>query len=274
MTEEKKTEPLIKEETKEEVYHIPERGSEGSFTGRTIVYRPGELGERWRLMKKAAETDQEKLDIADTELRSLKREQVFFNKDRGAFTDGFGNVYHGKEVNDKNNLVRAKAVVILNENKIKIPNYVNKFMWSKSRDWKEDPIDETQIDWATGLTPDEIERQEQKKQKAKKALAQIKKINAPTKTEVKSDDEIYPLSRAEQIRSYVESLPQPSVEEIIRNRAAIRTRYSGIGSLNFKEPEFEIESPKSTGLNYLSGFSDEVENSERRKKEKEEENDR
>ena len=112
------------------------------------------------------------------------------------------------------------------------------------------------------------------KQKAKKALAQIKKINAPTKTEVKSDDEIYPLSRAEQIRSYVESLPQPSVEEIIRNRAAIRTRYSGIGSLNFKEPEFEIESPKSTGLNYLSGFSDEVENSERRKKEKEEENDR
>jgi len=180
----------------------------------------------------------------------------------------------GKFVNDKNNLVRAKAVVILNENKIKIPNYVNKFMWSKSRDWKEDPIDETQIDWATGLNPDEIERQEQKKQKAKKALAQIKKINAPTKTEVKSDDEIYPLSRAEQIRSYVESLPQPSVEEIIRNRAAIRTRYSGIGSLNFKEPEFEIERPKSTGLNYLSGFSDEVENSERRKKEKEEENDR
>jgi hypothetical protein len=274
MTEEKKTEPFIKEETKEEVYHIPERGSEGSLTGRTVVYKPGELGERWRLMKKAAETDQEKLDIADTELRSLKREQVFFNKDRGAFTDGFGNVYHGKEVNDKNNLVRAKAVVILNENKIKIPNYVNKFMWSKSRDWKEDPIDETQIDWATGLNPDEIERQEQKKQKAKKALAQIKKINAPTKTEVKSDDEIYPLSRAEQIRSYVESLPQPSVEEIIRNRAAIRTRYSGIGSLNFKEPEFEIESPKSTGLNYLSGFSDEVENSERRKKEKEEENDR
>jgi hypothetical protein len=31
------------------------------------------------------------------------------------------------------------------------------------------------IDWATGLTPDEIERQEKKKQKAKNALAQIKK---------------------------------------------------------------------------------------------------
>jgi hypothetical protein len=256
MTEEKKVELPIKEEAKDEVYHIPEIGSEGSLTGRTIVYKRGELGERWRLMKKAAETDQERLDIADTELRSLKREQVFFNKDKGAFTDDFGNIYHGKEVNDKNNLVRAKAVVILNENKIKTPNYINKFMWSKSRDWREEPIDETKIDWATGLTPDENERQEQKKQKAKNALAQIIKIEAVKKTEVKSDDEIYPLSRSEEIKRYVESLPQPSVEQIIKNRAAIRTRYSGIGSLNFKESEFQIEQPKSTGLNYLRGLDD------------------
>ena len=256
MTKEKKVELPIKEEAKEEIYYIPEKGSEGTLTGRTIIYKPGELGERWRLMKKAAETDQERLDIADTELRSLKREQVFFNKDKGAFTDDFGNIYHGKEVNDKNNLVRAKAVVILNENKIKTPNYVNKFMWSKSRDWKEEPIDETKIDWATGLTPDEIERQEQKKQKAKNALAQIKKTEAIKKTEVKSDDEIYPLSRSEEIKRYIEALPQPSVEQIIKNRAAIRTRYSGIGSLNFKESEFQIEQTKSTGLNYLRGFDD------------------
>ena len=256
MTEEKKVELPIKEEAKDEVYHIPEIGSEGSLTGRTIVYKRGELGERWRLMKRAAETDQERLDIADTELRSLKREQVFFNKDKGAFTDDFGNIYHGKEVNDKNNLVRAKAVVILNENKIKTPNYVNKFMWSKSRDWKQDPINETQVDWATGLTPDENEKQEEKKQKAKKALAQIKKLEAPIRNEVKSNEKIYPISRSEQIKSYVESLPQPSVEQIIKNRAAIRTRYSGIGSLNFRESEFQIDRPKSTGLNYLRGLDD------------------
>jgi hypothetical protein len=256
MTEEKKVELPIKEDAKDEVYHIPEIGSEGSLTGRTIVYKRGELGERWRLMKKAAETDQERLDIADTELRSLKREQVFFNKDKGAFTDDFGNIYHGKEVNDKNNLVRAKAVVILNENKIKTPNYVNKFMWSKSRDWKQDPINETQVDWATGLTPDENEKQEEKKQKAKKALAQIKKLEAPIRNEVKSNEKIYPISRSEQIKSYVESLPQPSVEQIIKNRAAIRTRYSGIGSLNFRESEFQIDRPKSTGLNYLRGLDD------------------
>jgi len=256
MTEEKKVELPIKEDAKDEVYHIPEIGSEGSLTGRTIVYKRGELGERWRLMKKAAETDQERLDIADTELRSLKREQVFFNKDKGAFTDDFGNIYHGKEVNDKNNLVRAKAVVILNENKIKTPNYVNKFMWSKSRDWKQDPINETQVDWATGLTPDKNEKQEEKKQKAKKALAQIKKLEAPIRNEVKSNEKIYPISRSEQIKSYVESLPQPSVEQIIKNRAAIRTRYSGIGSLNFRESEFQIDRPKSTGLNYLRGLDD------------------
>ena len=256
MTEEKKVELPIKEEAKDEVYHISERGSEGSLTGRTIVYKRGELGERWKLMKKIADTDQERLDIADTELRSLKREQVFYNKDKGSFTDDFGNVYHGQEINDKNNLIRAKAVVILNENKIKIPHYVNKFMWSKNREWKQDPINETQVDWATGMTQDEIDKKEEKKQKAKKALAQIKKLEVPTKTEVKSDQEIYPISRSDQIRSYVDSLPQPSVEQIIKNRAAIRTRYSGIGSLNFKESEFQIEQPKSTGLNYLRGLDD------------------
>ena len=256
MTEEKKVELPTEEEAKDEVYHIPEIGSEGSLTGRTIVYKRGELGERWKLMKKAADTDEERLDIADTELRSLKREQVFYNKDKGSFTDDFGNVYHGQEINDKNNLIRAKAVVILNENKIKIPHYINKFMWSKNREWKQDPINETKVDWATGMTQDENEKQEEKKQKAKKALAQIKKLEAPIRNEVKSDEEIYPISRSEQIINYVESLPQPSVEQIIKNRAAIRTRYSGIGSLNFKESEFQIEQPKSTGLNYLRGLDD------------------
>jgi len=153
----------------------------------------------------------------------------------------------------KKTIINIKPI---DENKIKIPHYVNKFMWSKSRDWKQDPINETQVDWATGMTQDENEKQEEKKQKAKKALAQIKKLEAPIRNEVKSDEEIYPISRSEQIRSYVESLPQPSVEQIIKNRAAIRTRYSGIGSLNFKESEFQIEQPKSTGLNYLRGLDD------------------
>jgi len=241
-----------------EIYETPEIGADAKPTGRTVVYRRGELGETWRALKQSAETDQERLEFADTELRSLKKEQVFYNKDRGAFTDDFGNVYHGKEVNDKNNLVRAKAVVILNENKIKIPNYINKFMFSKSREWKKEPIDEMQIDWATGMTPDEIERQEQKKQNAKKVLAKISKPLTPTTIEVITENTIRPLTRAEEIRNYVESLPKPSVEQIIHNRIKLKNRYSGIGSLNFKEPEFEIEQPKSTstGLNYLNGLDD------------------
>lgn len=263
MNEDKKIELPKKEEPKEEVYMIPEIGSDASPTGRTIIYKRGELGERWRLMKKAAETDQERLDIADTELRSLKREQVTYNKEKKAFMDDYGNIYQqGKEVNDKNNYVRAKAVVILNENKITIPNYIDKFMFSKSRDWKEEPIDENKNDRVTALSQDEIERKEQKKQKAKKALEQIKKIETPIKTKVKTDQELFhPLTRVEQIKKYVESLPQPSVRQIIENRAAIINRYSGIGSLPFKEPEFELQlpsKPTSTGLNYLNGLDDEI----------------
>ena len=249
--EENKIEESIKEEPKEEVFITPEIGSEGTPTGRTVVYRRGELGERWRLMKKAAETDQERLDIADTELRHLKREQVMYNKDKKAFTDDFGNVYQqGEEVNDKNNLVRAKAVVILNENKIKIPNYANKFMFSKSRDWKEEPINEDKVDWVTGMSQESLEKEESKK-RAQRELAKIKKEEAPK-------EDIYPtLTRAEEIKRYVESLPQPSIEQIIRNRVAIRNRYSGIGSLKFVEPEYEIERSKSSGLNYLTGLEDE-----------------
>ena len=52
-------------------------------------------------------------------------------------------------------------------------------------------------------------------------------------------------------------MPQPSIEQIIRNRVAIRNRYSGIGSLKFDKPEYEIERPKSFGLNYLTGLDDE-----------------
>jgi len=263
MNEDKKIELPTKEEPKEEVYLIPEIGSDASSTGRTIIYKRGELSERWQLLKKAAETDQERLDIADTELRSLKREQVTYNKEKKAFMDDYGNIYQqGKEVNDKNNYVRAKATVILNENKITIPNYIDKFMFSKSRDWKEEPIDENKNDWVTALSQDEIERQEQKKQKAKKALEQIKKIETPIKTENKTDQELFhPLTRAEQIKRHVESLPKPSVRQIIENRAAIINRYSGIGSLPFKEPEFELQRPSkptSTGLNYLSGLDDEI----------------
>ena len=47
-------------EKKQETYLIPEKGSEGTLTGRTIVYRPGELSETYNYLKAAAQDDPER----------------------------------------------------------------------------------------------------------------------------------------------------------------------------------------------------------------------
>ena len=62
---------------KQDTYLIPEKGSEGSLTGRTIVYRPGEWSERYNLLKAAAQDDpKEKRSYIDIELKDLKRDQI------------------------------------------------------------------------------------------------------------------------------------------------------------------------------------------------------
>ena len=127
---------MIKE-TKE-IFEIPERGSDGTETGRTIVYRRGELGERWNLIKAAADTPEQKQNLLDIELRSLKREQVKFNKDKQQFTDGSGKVYSGKDINDQNNLVSLQAKKLVREHGYGDEKYVNKFMFTKGWDWKRD----------------------------------------------------------------------------------------------------------------------------------------
>jgi hypothetical protein len=125
------------EKTKE-IFEIPERGSDGTETGRTIVYRRGELGERWNLIKAAADTPEQKQNLLDIELRSLKREQVKFNKDKQQFTDGSGKVYSGKDINDQNNLVSLQAKKLVREHGYGDEKYVNKFMFTKGWDWKRD----------------------------------------------------------------------------------------------------------------------------------------
>jgi hypothetical protein len=130
------------EKTKE-IFEIPERGSDGTETGRTIVYRRGELGERWNLIKAAADTPEQKQNLLDIELRSLKREQVKFNKDKQQFTDGSGKVYSGKDINDQNNLVSLQAKKLVREHGYGDEKYVNKFMFTKGWDWKRD-------EWAHG----------------------------------------------------------------------------------------------------------------------------
>jgi hypothetical protein len=92
----------------------------------------------WELIKQTAETDEERLNHADIELNSLKKEQVNYDKNLDVYVDGYGKKYSKDLVQDQNNYVRAKAKFIIKENKIKEPNYLNKFMISKDLIWKEE----------------------------------------------------------------------------------------------------------------------------------------
>jgi hypothetical protein len=119
----------------------------------------------WSLIKETAETEEERIRHADMELNTLKNEQVFYDKTVGAFIDGFGNKYFGKDVNERNNIVRAKAVVIIKENKIKDPHYVNRFMFSKNRKWKQPEEDVGEKDWAAPILPEEQKREKKESKK-------------------------------------------------------------------------------------------------------------
>ena len=70
---------MKKDNEKQETYLIPEKGPEGSITGRTIVYKPGEWSERYNLLKAAAEDDPgHKRNFVDIELKDLKRDRISF----------------------------------------------------------------------------------------------------------------------------------------------------------------------------------------------------
>ena len=84
----------------DDYYIIPEKGPDSKFTVKQLIYRRGEFGEKWRLMKASAETQKEKKHYAEYELRDIKKDQVIYNKDVGAFTDGRGKKYYGNLIND------------------------------------------------------------------------------------------------------------------------------------------------------------------------------
>ena len=250
----------MSEEKKPEIYNWPEIGVDGKPTGRTIVHERGSLSKKWNAIKAAADTPDEKRQILDIEFKNLKKKMVKFNKDKGAFTDGYGEVFTGPMINKKNNYVKAAANLLTDDVKL-----INKLINTSGWDWKSQLDEELEKDdandpnyWAEDLID---KTEELKKSKAKKVLETLKtKPLTPIKAEVKTENIVQTLSRSEEIKRYLESLPQPSVEQIIKNRIKIKNKYSGIGSLKFTEPEFELEQPKSTstGLNYLSGLDDEI----------------
>jgi len=247
------------EEKKPEVYVIPEV-IDGIPTGRKIVHERGSLSERWNLIKRTADTPDEKREILDIEFRNLKKKMVKYNKDKSVFTDGYGEVFSGPLINKKNNYVKAAAHLLTDDVKL-----INKLINTPGWEWKsklDEQIEKDDASSPTYWSEDLVDKtQELKKEKAKKLLLETTKKTETQKQPIKSDSEIVPLTREQEIDLYVKSLPQPPVEQIIKNRIKLKDHYSGIGSLNLNKPK------TSTGLNYLCGLDDdEAEQSERRKR--------
>ena len=240
MTDDKKKPYVDKyknEKDGDDYYIIPERGSEGSYTGKQLIYRRGEFGERWRLLKASAESQDEKKHYAEYELRDIKKDQVMYDKKLGAFVDGKGNKYSGKDINKQNNIVRARMNLVIKEMGIEDKNYINKWMFAKNRNLNNDDEDLGEQDWAhESLKTDEEIAQEKRKKFKHTTVAP-----APRPTETKVEEKI--------IFDETPRPPEPSVEEIINYRAKMRNLQSGIGGLN---PN------RSTGLNYLTGHDDEI----------------
>lgn len=165
----------------------------------------------WSLIKETAETQEERLRHADMELNSLKNEQVIYDKTLGTFVDGFGKKYSRNQADEQNSLVRIKALVIVKENKIKDPNYLEKFMFSKDRKWKKKENVEYKDLPATQLPQEKSIR---------KIFTAQRELKLPTPEE-------NPIIQKQ-------TKQEPSIQEIINQRISIKNQTSGIGTLRNK----------------------------------------
>ena len=194
------------ENSGDDYYIIPEKGSDAQPTGKQLIYRRGEFGEKWRLMKASAETQKEKKHYAEYELRDIKKDQVIYNKDVGAFTDGRGKKYYGNDVNKQNNLVRARMNLVIKEMGIEDKNYINKWMFSKDRDLNTEveEIEPEENDWAheSLKTPEEVI--EGKKLKLKKVIA--------TPVVTKSYEPLTPIYLPNEFKEFETKVEEPKQE--------------------------------------------------------------
>ena len=200
---------MKKDNEKQEVYIIPEKGSEGSLTGRTIVYRPGELSERYDLLKAAAQDDPgHKRNFIDIELKDLKRDQALWNQEKKGYFDARGKKYNYSQMVKQNLYVKAKANTITDD-----ANLINKFVQSKGHDWVSKWEEEYEKEYGETYAPQDDDLVAKKKQKAIEELKHLneKKIELP---EFKKEEVII-------------KLPEKTIEEII-NESAAKTRIDEI----------------------------------------------
>jgi hypothetical protein len=170
----------------QETYLIPEKGSEGSLTGRTIVYRPGELSERYNLLKAAAEDDPEhKRNFIDIELKDLKRDQAIWNVEKKGYFDARGKKYTYSQMVKQNQYVRAKANTITDDTSL-----VNKFLQTKGHDWVSKWEQDYKKEYGEPYAPQDEDLVAEKELKKQKASEELKRLNEKKVEPIKPENKV------------------------------------------------------------------------------------
>ena len=191
---------------KQETYLIPEKGPEGSLTGRTFVYRPGEWSERYNLLKASAEDDPErKRSFIDIELKSLKRDQAIWNEEKKGYFDAIGKKYNYSQMMKQNQYVRAKANTITDD-----VGLINKFMQRKTHDWISKWEQDFESDYGYSYAPqdNEVAKKELRK---KKAIEELKLLDIKKVDPIKKENEVI-----------IPKVPEKNVTEIVKEMSEKR----------------------------------------------------
>jgi hypothetical protein len=192
---------------KQEIYLIPEKGSEGSLTGRTIVYRPGELSERYNLLKAAAQDDpKEKRNYIDIELKDLKRDQAIWNKEKKGYFDDRGKQYTYSQMIKQNQYVRAKANTITDD-----INLVNQFVQSKSHNWVTEWEKDYEKEYGEPYAIQDDEIDDKKELKKQKVIEKLKVMNKQKEEPIKLENEVI-----------MPKISEKTVEEIVNEMSEKR----------------------------------------------------
>jgi hypothetical protein len=192
---------------KQETYLIPEKGPEGSLTGRTIVYRPGEWSERYNLLKASAEDDPErKRSFVDIELKSLKRDQAIWNDEKKGYFDGIGKKYNYSQMMKQNQYVKAKANTITND-----VGLINKFMQRKTHDWISKWEQDFESDYGYSYAPKDDDNVAKKELIKQKSIEKLKVINKEKEETIKQENEVI-----------MPKIPEKTVTEIVKEMSEKR----------------------------------------------------
>jgi len=195
-------------EKKQETYLIPEKGSEGSLTGRTIVYRPGELSETYNYLKAAAQDDPErKRSFIDIELKSLKRDQAIWNEEKNGYFDAMGKKYNYSQMMKQNQYVRAKANTITDD-----LGLINKFMQRKTHDWISKWEEDYEKDYGEPYAPQNEDLIAKKELKKQKAITELKRLEEKKLESIKLEKD--PLIATQ--------IPEKTVGEIVKEMSEKR----------------------------------------------------